>query len=474
MNWKVALAVLTASAMLMSASYTMLVPFLPMYLINELGVAQADVNWWSSTIFSVTFLISGICAPIWGALADKKSRKLMAIRASFCLAITYFLGGIVETPWQLFAVRIVQGLSAGLWPATLAIMSANAPQKKLGFCLGIMQAGMTAGGVLGPLVGGILADAFSMRSTFMIAAAGLTIITVLLVFLIKEPPRTKPAAGAAAAPARPSPLRNSVVVRMLFAAGFVQMTILMTQPILPLYIAELQGSMDRIVLISGIVFSVVGISGVIASPPWGMLGQSWGYRPALYLALLFSGIFGIIQAIPQDLTQFTIWRFVGGIAFAGIFPAINAVLTQSTDPSDRGKVFGYSYATQQFGSVIGPVLGGALATYYSNQLALIISGGLLLPLVAVLYLYRPKQKQLATGAPLDVVTAVRNAMLAKRQQHIRQTVEESYGDEPHELDLSASATKTKEPAHMQHVRDAVEESYGESESGSPKSPSECR
>ena len=249
---------------------------------------------------------------------------------------------------------------------------------------------------------------------------------------------------------------------MLFAAGFVQMTILMTQPILPLYIAELQGSMDRIVLISGIVFSVVGVSGVIASAPWGMLGQSWGYRPVLYLSLLFSGIFGIIQAIPQDLTQFTIWRFVGGIAFAGIFPAINAVLTQSTDPADRGKVFGYSYATQQFGSVIGPVFGGALATYYSNQLAMIISGGLLLPLVAVLYFYRPKQKQLATGAPLDVVTAVRNAMIAKRKQHVRQAVEESYGQEPHELDLSGSEAETKESAQMQHIRDAVEESYGKS------------
>lgn len=409
MNWKVALAVLTASAVLMSASYTMLVPFLPMYLINELGVAQADVNWWSSTIFSVTFLISGIFAPIWGALADKKSRKLMAIRASFCLAITYFLGGIVQTPWQLFAVRIVQGLSAGLWPATLAIMSANAPQKKLGFCLGIMQAGMTAGGVLGPLVGGILAESFSMRATFTIAAVGLGIITLLLALLIKEPPRPAPVKGAAAAPARPSPLRNRTILRMLFAAGFVQMTILMVQPILPLYIAELQGSMDRIVLISGIVFSVVGISGVIASPPWGMLGQSWGYRPVLYLSLLLSGIFGVIQAIPQDLTQFTIWRFIGGLAFAGIFPAINAVLTQSTDPADRGKVFGYSYATQQFGSVIGPVFGGALATYYSNQLAMIISGGLLLPLVALLYFCRPRERQLASGAPLEVITAASNA-----------------------------------------------------------------
>ena len=59
MNWKIVLAVLTCSTVLMSASYTMLVPFLPMYLIVELGVDQADVAWWCSLIFSVTFLISG-------------------------------------------------------------------------------------------------------------------------------------------------------------------------------------------------------------------------------------------------------------------------------------------------------------------------------------------------------------------------------------------------------------------------------
>ena len=61
--WQVTLAILTFNTVLMSASYTMLIPFLPMYLIEELGVAQSDVNWWSSIIFSVTFLISGIMAP---------------------------------------------------------------------------------------------------------------------------------------------------------------------------------------------------------------------------------------------------------------------------------------------------------------------------------------------------------------------------------------------------------------------------
>ena len=66
-SWKLTLAIMTASALLMSASYTMLIPFLPMYLIQELNVAQEDVNLWSGVIFSISFAISGIWPPIWGA-----------------------------------------------------------------------------------------------------------------------------------------------------------------------------------------------------------------------------------------------------------------------------------------------------------------------------------------------------------------------------------------------------------------------
>ena len=399
MNWRIVIAVLTCSTVLMSSSYTMLIPFLPMYLIEELGVGTDDVNWWSSIIFAVSFLISGIFAPIWGAMSDRGSRKLMAVRAASCLAITYFLGAIVQTPWQLFAVRVLQGLAAGLWPAQLAIATSVIPHKRIGLCMGLLQAALTAGGVLGPLVGGYLADVFGMRMTFKLAAAALGLITLALIFLIKEPPRTVSAKPAAEAAARVTPLKNPVIVRMLFAAAVIQMSVLMVQPVLPLYIGELQGSMDRIVFISGVVFSVVGISGVIASPPWGMLGQSWGYRPVLYVSIFLSGIFGVVQAIPHDLTWFTAWRFIGGLAFAGIFPAINAVLTQSSDPQDRGKVFAYSYSVQQFGSVIGPILGGAIATWTNNQMTLAAAGLVLFPVVAVLYFFRPKAPAPATGMP---------------------------------------------------------------------------
>lgn len=149
MNWKIILAILTANVVIMSASYTMLIPFLPMYLTRELGVASTDVNVWSSIVFSSTFVVSAVMAPIWGGMADKRGKRAMAIRAALFLAIAYFLGGVVTSPLQLTLVRIFQGFAAGLWPMELAIMSLYAPTDKLGFCLGTMQGALTAGQVLG-------------------------------------------------------------------------------------------------------------------------------------------------------------------------------------------------------------------------------------------------------------------------------------------------------------------------------------
>lgn len=225
------LVILSLSSILMSVSYTMLIPFLPMYLMQELGVAQSDVNIWSGVIFSASFLISGIMAPIWGAMADKKSRKLMAVRAAVLLAISYALGGIVQDPWQLLAMRCFQGFAAGLWPACLAIMASNAPRDKVGLCMGTMQGAMTAGGVLGPLAGGVLAEAFDMRTTFFLGGAALFVITLLLIFFIKEPKRKPQEKKESASKEKTNLLKIPVVQRMLLCAGIVQLTILLQQPV---------------------------------------------------------------------------------------------------------------------------------------------------------------------------------------------------------------------------------------------------
>ena len=88
LNWKLVLVILTANVLFMSSSYTMLIPFLPMYLRLELGVAETDINLWSGIVFSSSFVMSAIMAPIWGRMADTKGKRLMAIRASFLLSVS--------------------------------------------------------------------------------------------------------------------------------------------------------------------------------------------------------------------------------------------------------------------------------------------------------------------------------------------------------------------------------------------------
>lgn len=392
MNWKSVLAILTCNVVLMSASYTMLIPFLPMYLINELGVTSDNVNMWSGIIFSVTFIVSAVMAPIWGKLSDKKGRKPMAVRAGVGLAITYFICGIVSSPTQLMFARILQGFAAGLWPAELAIMSSYAPKEKLGFCMGVMQGALTAGGVIGPLLGGVLASVFGMRVSFFISAGALALITLITLIFIKEPPReakTPEQLALAKEAEKVNLLKVPMIRRMLECAVVIQMAILILQPILTLYVAELHHSMDNVIMLSGMVFSLGGFAGAISAPLWGRYGQSHGFFRTMCITLAGTGFILIIQSIPSTLTPFAILQFVCGLFYAGVYPSINSILVKKSPAEQRGRIFGLMFAAQQIGSTIGPLVGGFIGTFFGLKFVFIFAGILMFITSALMYLKPP-------------------------------------------------------------------------------------
>lgn len=380
MNWKVCLAILTCNVVFMSSSYTMLVPFLPMYLTNELGVDAASVNIWSGIVFSSTFFVSAIMAPIWGKMADHRGKRLMAIRASFLLSISYFLGGIVTSPLQLTFMRMFQGFSSGLWPMELAIMTIYAPPKKLGICLGIMQGALTAGGIIGPLFGGVLAEFFGMRMSFFLAAAALFLNFVVLVFSIKEPPTDNaPAVKPVAAEEKGVSLWKIPIIRhMLICSALVQVVILLVQPIMTTYISHLAGQMDNLIFISGLVFSLGGFASAITAPLWGRFGQHHGFFKSMRYALILAGICSIIQSLPTELYTFAASQFAVGLFFSGIFPSINAILAEHTDAKTKGRVFGLLFSAQQVGAMTGPIIGGLIATFLGMKYVFFVAGFILL------------------------------------------------------------------------------------------------
>ncbi|WP_296902681.1 MFS transporter [uncultured Megasphaera sp.] len=375
-NWKLCLAILTCNVVFMSASYTMLVPFLPMYLTLELGVTAASVNLWSGIVFSSTFLVSAIMAPIWGRMADTRGKRMMALRASLLLSISYFLGGIVTSPLQLTFMRMFQGFAAGLWPMELAIMTLYAPPQKLGISLGIMQGGLTAGGIVGPLFGGFLAEAFGMRMSFFLAAGALFLNFLVLLFFIKEPPvkEEKDSPAAATEGEKVNLWKIPVIRLMLVASALVQVVILIVQPILTTYITQLAGNIDNLVFISGLIFSLGGFSSAVTAPLWGRFGQHHGFFRALRLSLILAGIFFLLQALPATLYAFAASQFAVGLFFSGIFPSINAILAENTSASLKGRVFGLLFSAQQVGAMTGPLLGGLIATIFGMKYVFLAAG----------------------------------------------------------------------------------------------------
>lgn len=390
-NWKIILAVLTANVVMMAAGYTMLIPFLPMYLMNELGVSAADVKLWNGAIFSITFLIGGIMAPVWGRIADSRGKKMMAIRAGAGLAISYFLGGLVVTPEQLFGVRILQGFAAGLWSACLAIATSLVPMDKLGVSLGIMQAGLTGGNVIGPLVGGALATAFGMRVSFFVAGSLLTVITLIFMFYIPEPPKDDISEKAKPTLQKDNLLKQPIIRETLIYTAVVQLVILLIQPVLSLYVEELNHGEGNIIFLSGVAFSLVGIASAVTAPSWGRFGQENGFYRALCAASLLSGIMSCIVALPQTLLLFCICNFCYGLCCAGIQPSLSAILASNTEANQRGRVFGFMFSAQQFGSMVGPLLGGLIATYAPLKSLFITAGIVLLGISSSVWLRHGKK-----------------------------------------------------------------------------------
>lgn len=378
MSWKILLAMMVTFALMMSSSYTMLIPFLPIYMQSELGATADNVSLWSGVTYAITFAISAFVSPIWGKLSDKMGKKPMIIRASFLLAITYFLGGIVRTPFELFLVRAFQGIASGLWPACLVMMSACVPKNKIGISMGLMQSANICGGIIGPLLGGILATAFGMRNSFYVGAVALSLITVTTILFIKEPPvAPEKEINKAQNTSYLSFIKDKNILILLLCVCMTNLVILQIQPIVSLYVQQLSHNSDKAVLLTGFIMSLGGIAGALASPLWGKTGQKVGFYKTITLAFISAGLLMSLQGVPNSLVLFGLMQFLCGLGFSGIFPSANSILVLLTPPSSRGMGFGSLFSAQMIGGALGPVIGGVIVSFMSFNTVYIISGSIL-------------------------------------------------------------------------------------------------
>ena len=377
--------IITISMTILAVCYTMIIPFLPIYLL-ELGVSKDDVALWSGLVFGITFLIAGIMAPIWGKIADNKGKKRMALRAGFAIAVSYFLIGLVTDQYQLLLGRAFVGFANGFYPAAMTMVSLSVDEKRVGRALGIFQMGLILGNVIGPFLGGAVESVVGMRPVFYVSGIAVFIATLAVLFFVKEPRIASKKVEDTTATKQKTSLREDfkavsekpVLVRLLWIFFFMQCAIMMLQPILALYVGDMQGTMEGAAIISGTILSIGGLAGSLTTNIWVRLGERRGYFRTISYCMLGSGVVLLLQSLPVGIWWFGVLQVLIGSCIVGINPSLSAAVTLNTEPGFRGRMFGMTTTAQQFGSMVGPVFASIVSTYIGISYVFSITGLLLL------------------------------------------------------------------------------------------------
>jgi len=364
-----------------AGSMTIVLPFISLYIETFGNFSDTYVQSWSGWIFAITFVTAFIFSPVWGRIGDKYGRKNILIISATGLAVSVLLMGFATSVWQLFLLRFIMGVFTGFIPMSQALISTQTPKKMAGRVLGTLQTGSVTGTLMGPLLGGIIADTIGYSATFKFVSITVFLSALIVLFGIKEM-QMKVTSQAERKIYSPKEVmmhivQHPVLLIVMLTSTLVQVAHFSIQPILSLYVAEING-LANIAFFSGLAFSVAGLGNLCFAKRWGSFGDKFGYIKILIILLFMAGIVYFPGAFVTNIWQLIVLRFLLGIAIGGIVPTRIAYIRQEAPLSMQGEVLGYNTSLRFLGNMIGPALGGVLAGWFGISSVFFVTSALLI------------------------------------------------------------------------------------------------
>jgi len=157
-------------------------------IIHDLDGNQTAFTW----VVTATLLTTAISTPIWGKLADLTNRKVLYQLAIVIFVLATAAAGFSQNPEMLIAFRAVQGIGAGGLAALSQVLMADiiSPRER-GRYMGLFGAVMAVATIGGPLLGGVITDAWGWRWNFFVALPVAIVALIMVQQTLRIPPRAK-------------------------------------------------------------------------------------------------------------------------------------------------------------------------------------------------------------------------------------------------------------------------------------------
>ncbi|MCP4198874.1 MAG: MFS transporter [Proteobacteria bacterium] len=301
-------------------------------------------------------------APIWGVLSERYGRKPILIIGIVGNGLGHLLFAVSSELWMLFTARALAGiLSSATLPTAMAYIGDATSDKERGGGMGMLAAAMSLGMIIGPGLGGWMAD-ISLSAPFFLAA-GLSAVALIpiILFLPESLPLASRKQGKVGnikqqfrnmGQALLGPLAFSLSLAFLLDLG-----LMIFEGVFALLALERYGYGPSQV---GSVLVMAGVIGVVMQGALsGPLLRKFGEAAIVKLSLLLSAVAFVLMLWPTNYLGVMLSVGFYVVSNSLLRPALSAYISKRA-PGGQGEAMGLNNSFMGLGRIVGPMLGGFL------------------------------------------------------------------------------------------------------------------
>ena len=365
-DWRILVVVFWATSLVEGIGVSQIFAFLPAYL-SDMGVPEGDRLTFVGLFTALIFVVGAPLVPLWGAWADKYSRKVVIVRSALVEAVVFAGVALSREPWQLALSMLLIGLQLGNTGVMLAGIRDVTPRARLGTTIALFGASGPIGFAAGPVTAGILIDGFGWTLPWVFASsAALSVGTALLVgFGSREiRPEVVPTGRivSLAFGALRGVLADPAVRRIFVIFGVSYLATQMSRPYIPVVVEQLAGNGPGLASAIGLVAGTAALVGGIMSPLGGVIGDRIGFRPVLVTALAGAGAVLLLMPFAPSVASLALLAVVLGASTSTVSAMVFGLLATEIPAARRSATLNLVYLPLYAAGIVGPAVGAAVAT----------------------------------------------------------------------------------------------------------------
>ncbi len=339
------------------------------------------VGWQIGLIQASTFIVQVLLSPMWGRLSDRVGRKSVFVACTCLSSLSFLCYAFAPSLWILLLSRVIGGFGA----ANVAIAQAATADAYSGaertMALGRLSAALTTGLIVGPVLGGFLAEAFNSQLIGLVGA-GLSLVgaSLVLIFSRMAPGSFEPEKSSFSF--FPLARKHPELSPLLVAGGVAWFSL-----------AMLEGTFGRLIQRTlglgqsefGLIFGFESIIGVLVQAVLlGFILKFVRERKALVIALVLQGAGLAASPFAPEFAWLFVASGVYAIGNSLANPMISSLCSRQVPESSQGELFGVIQSARSVGFIFGPILGGAVfdwqpyAPYIIAGVVSVVAAGLVL------------------------------------------------------------------------------------------------